>query len=295
MPFQCHWSVAWAAGTLTAQGLDANGNVVCSDQKVTAGAPDHIALVVDTPIVKPNGEVFTITANATDAALILAKVVDANGNWCPTDSSLVTFAVSGPGNYRGGSDQFVTANKPLGYHSPLDPEVTTAEPMMKIVQRPFLRSTCSCACSACARRWASNAFGEARELDQLRILANLLPVARVDVDDDVVAVEDALFHLGDDLGQGERAVIELVLLDEPALVLLGQTHGIRDMKDLPMLSRAEGAFGCTAAGCTPPAMLARTAPSASSSSLGLEKRVSDSGAMPRATTASTAGGTAEFT
>ena len=135
MPFQCHWSVAWAAGTLTAQGLDANGNVVCSDQKVTAGAPDHIALVVDTPIVKPNGEVFTITANATDAALILAKVVDANGNWCPTDSSLVTFAVSGPGNYRGGSDQFVTANKPLGYHSPLDPELKSEGGLCKVAVR----------------------------------------------------------------------------------------------------------------------------------------------------------------
>ncbi len=135
MPFQCHWDVAWAAGTLLAQGLDSAGNVVCSDEKITAGAPDHVVLVADTPIVKPNGEVFNITANATDAALILAKVVDANGNLCPTANNIVTFAVSGPGNYRGGSDQFVTTGQPLGYHSPLDPNLLAEGGMCKVAVR----------------------------------------------------------------------------------------------------------------------------------------------------------------
>ena len=82
---QCSWNVTWQSGTVTAQGLDANGNVVCSDRKVTAGNPDHILLTVAAPIVNPaTGDSFRITANGADAAFILATVVDAHDNWCPT-------------------------------------------------------------------------------------------------------------------------------------------------------------------------------------------------------------------
>jgi hypothetical protein len=136
LPFQCYWdNVTWAAGTLLANGLDANGTIVCSDQKQTAGNPDHIVLVMDTPVVQANGDTFQITANGTDAALILAKVVDANGITCPTASNIVTFSVSGPGNYRGGSDQMVTAGQPLGYHSPLDPNLSAEGGMCKVAVR----------------------------------------------------------------------------------------------------------------------------------------------------------------
>lgn len=135
LPFQCMWNVTWAAGTLRAEGLDANGNTVCFDEKKTAGNPDHILLTVEPPLVKPNGETFLITANGTDAAFILATVVDANGIWCPTASNLVTFGVSGPGDYRGGSDQLVTAGKPVDYHSPLDPELSAEGGMCKVAVR----------------------------------------------------------------------------------------------------------------------------------------------------------------
>ena len=135
MPFQCNWSVTWEAGTLRAEGLDAGGKVVCFDEKKTANAPDHIVLAVDSPIVKPNCEKFHIMANGTDAALILANVVDAQGNLCPLANDLVTFSVSGPGNYRGGTDQFVTAGKPLGYHAPLDPELQAEGGMCKVAVR----------------------------------------------------------------------------------------------------------------------------------------------------------------
>jgi hypothetical protein len=135
LPFQCYWDVAWASGTLKAEGLDASGTVVCSDQKVTAGNPDHIVLTVDSPIVKQTGEIFQIKANGTDAAFIVAKVVDAQGNLCPTAGNNVTFSVSTLGNYRGGSDQYVTAGKPLGYHSPLDPELAAEGGMCKVTVR----------------------------------------------------------------------------------------------------------------------------------------------------------------
>ena len=135
LPCQCWWDVAWAAGTLRAEGLDASGNVVCFDEKVTAGAPHHIALTVEPRLVKPDGSVFNITANGTDAATILAQVVDDKGVWCPTASNFITFAVTGPCEYRGGTDAFVTAGKPLGYHSPLDPELAAEGGMCKVAVR----------------------------------------------------------------------------------------------------------------------------------------------------------------
>jgi hypothetical protein len=135
LPFQCTWDVTWAAGTLRAEGLSAGGAVVCFDEKKTAGAPHCVVLTQDAPVVKPNGEVFDIRANGTDAALILATIVDSNGIWCPTATNNVTFSVAGPGNYRGGTDQWVTAGQPLGYHSPLDPELSSEGGMCKVAVR----------------------------------------------------------------------------------------------------------------------------------------------------------------
>jgi hypothetical protein len=134
LPFQAVWHVTWAAGTLRADCLDASGQVVpgAFDQKVTAGAADHIVLTLEPPLVKPSGEAFAIEANGTDAAFILAKVVDAQGNWVPTASNAITFAVSGPGTYRGGSDQLVTAGQPVTYHSPGDPELSAEGGMCKV-------------------------------------------------------------------------------------------------------------------------------------------------------------------
>jgi len=120
---------------LLAEGLDSTGRVVCTDRKVTAGAPDSIALTVDPRLVKPDGSVFNITANGTDCATLLAKVVDANGNLCPTATNEVTFAVSGPCQYRGGADAFVTAGQAVGYHSPLDPKLSAEGGMCHIAVR----------------------------------------------------------------------------------------------------------------------------------------------------------------
>ncbi len=137
LPFQAHWSVTWQAGTLRADCLDANGNVVpgAFDQKVTAGAPDHVVLAVEPPLVRPDGTAFQIQANGTDAAFVLAQVVDAQGNVVPTASNIVTFAVSGPGTYRGGSDQLVTMGQPATYHAPGDPNLSAEGGMCKVAVR----------------------------------------------------------------------------------------------------------------------------------------------------------------
>ena len=137
LPLQAYWDVPWAAGTLRADCLDASGTLVSGafDTKVTAGAPDHVVLAVEPELVRPNGQAFAIQANGTDAAFILAKVVDAQGNWVPTANNLITFAVTGPGTYRGGSDQLVTAGQPLTYHSPGDPELQAEGGMCKVAVR----------------------------------------------------------------------------------------------------------------------------------------------------------------
>ena len=145
LPHEVSWqNVTWASGTLRADCVDASGNLVAGafDQRVTAGAPDHIVLTVMPEVVRPDGSTFQITANGTDAAFILATVVDKQGNWVPAAGAgngeigpIVTFAVSGPGEYRGGTDQLVTAGQPQTYHAPLDPNLNVEGGMQKIAVR----------------------------------------------------------------------------------------------------------------------------------------------------------------
>ncbi|HUI93221.1 MAG TPA: glycoside hydrolase family 2 TIM barrel-domain containing protein [Chitinivibrionales bacterium] len=126
LPYQCWWdTVTWAAGTLRAEGLDSAGNVVCFDEKKTAGNPDHVVLTVEPELVKPSGEAFQISANGSDCAFILATVVDATGLWCPTATNQINFSVSGPCIYRGGANQDAGAN-------PGDPYMLAEGGMCKI-------------------------------------------------------------------------------------------------------------------------------------------------------------------
>ncbi|MEI9982057.1 MAG: beta-1,3-glucanase family protein [Aliidongia sp.] len=135
MPFQAHWNVVWTPGTATVECLDAFGNVVASDSKTTAGAEDHIELDVVPELQKPDGTSFTLSANGSDAAFVVAKVVDAQGNVVPTAADNITFAVTGPATYIGGSEQYVTPNQPLSYHAPGDPELQVEGGMTKIALR----------------------------------------------------------------------------------------------------------------------------------------------------------------
>jgi beta-galactosidase len=139
LPGQVFWDVTWQPGTVTAQclsnqgvpQLDAQGNIV-QDQQTTAGAPAGIALAVDPELAGPNGKQFDIEANGSDAAFITATVVDAAGNRVPDASNLITFAVSGPGTYRGGTEYAVTADQPQGYHAPGDPNLAAEGGITKI-------------------------------------------------------------------------------------------------------------------------------------------------------------------
>jgi beta-galactosidase len=158
MPAQVHWMVNWAPGTVTAECIDANGNVVpgVTDARTTAGAENKIVLSVVPEVTKPNGTSFQWTANGSDAAFVVAQVEDANGNLVPTAADNVTFAVTGAATYMGGTQQLVAdptwtndyqdtfseahsndvGGLPYGFfHSPGDPELNFEGGLQKIALR----------------------------------------------------------------------------------------------------------------------------------------------------------------
>ena len=158
MPGQVHWMVNWAPGTVTAQCIDASGNTVpgAADSRTTAGAESKIVLTVVPNVTKPDGTTFKWTANGSDAAFVVAQVQDAQGNLVPTANENVTFTVSGPATYMGGTQQLVAdptvssyyedafskANSSVingvpyaFFHSPGDPELNFEGGLQKIALR----------------------------------------------------------------------------------------------------------------------------------------------------------------
>jgi beta-galactosidase len=150
IPFQTSWIVPWVSGTVTAQCLNESGTVVATDSRTTAGAESKIVLTQVPELTKPNGTAFQVTANGSDAAFVTATIEDANGNWEPLASDLVTFSVSGPATYQGGTQQYVSTNTnaysnanstyisgvpDAFYHSPGDPELQVEGGMTRIALR----------------------------------------------------------------------------------------------------------------------------------------------------------------
>ncbi len=97
-------NVSWAAGVIKAVGYDAGGVKVTEHQLQTAGPAAKIKL---TATVDPSGG---LKANGADVAMFDFEVVDANGQRCPTDEAPVTFAMTGPGIWRGGYNSGVVGS-----------------------------------------------------------------------------------------------------------------------------------------------------------------------------------------
>jgi beta-galactosidase len=91
-------NIMWQPGILHAVGLDHLGKKICEAEKRTAGAPVATKL---TAITDPGG----LLADGADVALIEVEVVDAEGERCPTDLSMLEFDLSGPAEWRGGLGQ----------------------------------------------------------------------------------------------------------------------------------------------------------------------------------------------
>ena len=83
---QYAYTVAYAAGTLVANGYDASGNLIAQDIQYTAGAPAKLALSSDKTAVSTASD---------DLVYITCDVQDKNGTLCPNADSSVTFAVVG--------------------------------------------------------------------------------------------------------------------------------------------------------------------------------------------------------
>ena len=110
IPFQTSWIVPWASGTIEAECLNESGTVVATDSRTTATGENKIVLTLVPELTKPNGTTFQVTANGSDAAFVTATVEDASGNWEPLASDTLTFSVTGPATYQGGTQQYVSTN-----------------------------------------------------------------------------------------------------------------------------------------------------------------------------------------
>jgi len=83
--------VPYEAGEIKVVAYDANGNITEEKAIRTAGKPHHIELVADRT---------ELTADGKDLAYITVRIVDKDGNLCPTDGRLVNFTVKGNGKFR---------------------------------------------------------------------------------------------------------------------------------------------------------------------------------------------------
>lgn len=90
--YRLMWNnVVYEPGEVKVVAMNKNGQPVEETVVHTAGKPDNILLTADR---------MTIDADGKDLAYINIKVVDKEGNLCPTDNRLVTISVDGAGTFR---------------------------------------------------------------------------------------------------------------------------------------------------------------------------------------------------
>ena len=83
--------VPYEAGELKVVAYDSAGKPAEERTVRTAGKPHHLELVADRS---------RLAADGKDLAYVTVRVVDKDGNLCPSDSRLVSFSVKGAGSYR---------------------------------------------------------------------------------------------------------------------------------------------------------------------------------------------------
>lgn len=85
------YNTRYEPGEVKVVAYDDSNKAVAEKTVRTAGKPHHIELSTDYPILKADGK---------DLAYVTLKIVDKDGNLCPTDGRLVNFKVKGAGKYR---------------------------------------------------------------------------------------------------------------------------------------------------------------------------------------------------
>lgn len=83
--------VPYTPGEVKVVAYDDKGKAVAEKIVRTAGKPHHIELTSSRSTLKADGK---------DLAYVTLRIVDKNGNLCPTDGRLVSFKVKGTGKYR---------------------------------------------------------------------------------------------------------------------------------------------------------------------------------------------------
>ncbi len=78
-------------GTVKVVAYDEQGNAVAEQEIHTAGKPHRIVLEADRNSINADGE---------DIAFINAKIVDKDGNFCPTEDRSIEFTVKGAGTFK---------------------------------------------------------------------------------------------------------------------------------------------------------------------------------------------------
>lgn len=84
-------NVPYEPGEVKVVAYDKEGNPAGEAVMRTAGKPHHIELVSDRS---------ELAADGSDLAYVTLRIVDKEGNLCPTDGRLVEFGVKGAGHYR---------------------------------------------------------------------------------------------------------------------------------------------------------------------------------------------------
>lgn len=85
------YNTVYEPGEIKVVAYDESNKAVAEKTVRTAGKPHHIELSTDYSILKADGK---------DLAYVTLKIVDKDGNLCPTDGRLVNFKVKGAGKYR---------------------------------------------------------------------------------------------------------------------------------------------------------------------------------------------------
>lgn len=90
--YRLMWNeTVYQPGTLKVVAYDSQGSAVAERTVQTAGAPHHLELIPDRT---------RLVADGKDLAYVTVRVVDKDGNLCPTDSRMVHFSVTGAATFR---------------------------------------------------------------------------------------------------------------------------------------------------------------------------------------------------
>ena len=86
--YRLKWDdVKYRPGSIKVVAYDRNGKAVCSKEIKAAGKPACIELVPDRA---------TIKADRRDLSFITVRIIDKDGNFCPTSDNKVNFKIEGP-------------------------------------------------------------------------------------------------------------------------------------------------------------------------------------------------------